>query len=125
MKALAEITVRRWFPAGSQLTEPRKESVEDMVESTTVEGFAIGANALMGYDLYESSLEECKVKTLLVAGSLDGGGNVSKGLQALRDGWSDKGGHVSFEEIENAGHLPMVDATGRFWEVLETFLRGV
>ncbi|KAF9042776.1 alpha/beta-hydrolase [Hymenopellis radicata] len=120
MKGLADITAPRWFPDGSPLTKPRREAVDAMIESTSIEGFAIGANALMGYDLYEDGLEACTVRTLLVAGELDGGGNVAKGLRALKERWT--AGNVDFVAIPGAGHLPMVDATDKFWEVLKGFL---
>ncbi|KIY72300.1 alpha/beta-hydrolase [Cylindrobasidium torrendii FP15055 ss-10] len=125
MKGLAEITVPRWFPEGSGIIAPRREAVDEMVEATTIDGFALGANALMGYDLYEDGLENCKVKTLLIAGSLDGGGNVPKGMKALQERWSRKGGDVQFAEVANAGHLPMIDATEEYWSILQPFLASV
>ncbi|KAF8874383.1 Alpha/Beta hydrolase protein [Mucidula mucida] len=120
MHGLADITAPRWFPDGSPLTKPRREAVDAMIENTSIEGFAIGANALMEYDLYEDGLEACQVRTLLVAGELDGGGNVAMGLRALKERWS--AGKVDFQAVSRSGHLPMIDATEKFWEVLRGFL---
>ncbi|KAG5637250.1 hypothetical protein H0H81_005248 [Sphagnurus paluster] len=137
MGHLAGVTVPRWFPAGSKCATERAERhswVAQMVERTPVAGFVAGAGALAEYDvsqadengkeLYNSTIE----RVLLVAGSLDGGGNVGKGLQRLRDEWnavrvaSGQVAPVEYLEITGAGHLPMVDETERFAEALRGFL---
>jgi pimeloyl-ACP methyl ester carboxylesterase len=66
---------------------------------------------------------------LLVAGSLDGNGKVGSGLKRLSEEWdavrstNSKLKPLEYIEIEGAGHLPMVDETERFAEVLCTFLK--
>ncbi|KAG7450860.1 alpha/beta-hydrolase [Guyanagaster necrorhizus] len=125
MKELAYITVPRWFPTGSSITDPRRQAIEEMIEATDLDGFALGASALMEYDLYVDRLDDCKIKTLLVAGDLDGGGNVGKGLKALRERWAGKGGDIAYQEIPQGGHLPMIDNTERYWEVLSIFLGNI
>lgn len=151
MGELANVTTARWFPEGSKCypgtvdaglnlatagARPgRIETVLGMVNDTSVDGFALGAGALMEYDLIDPSsigrgekgLLESQVKTLLVAGSLDGGGKVAQGMQGLLGKWKERtsAADVSFELIEGAGHLPMVDETEKFWEVLGRFLRSV
>lgn len=67
-------------------------------------------------------------RVLLLAGSLDGGGNIGKGLQHLRDEWNTvrrqgrNAKPVEYVEIMFAGHLPMIDEAERFAEVLRSFL---
>ncbi|KAK0232728.1 beta-ketoadipate enol-lactone hydrolase [Armillaria fumosa] len=125
MKELANITVPRWFPEGSAIIYPRRQAIEEMIEGTDLDGFALGASALMEYDLYADGLDDCKVKTMLVAGDLDGGGNVGKGLKALKERWAKKGGDIAYQEIPQTGHLPMIDNTSRYWEVLSAFFGSV
>ncbi|KAF8960696.1 Alpha/Beta hydrolase protein [Flammula alnicola] len=151
MANLAKATVPRWFPPGSQcstgVAEGEKQArwVEEMVERTDVAGFVHGAKALGDYDvfhlstdigvpaqerggLFNSSIE----RVLLLAGSLDGGGKVAKGLQDLCTNWNDhlkRGGNtdksttdaptrVQFVEIDSAGHLPMIDSPVTFGKYL-------
>ena len=74
--------------------------------------------------LFESHVEH----VLLVVGSLDGNGVVASGMKRLAEAWNAKRGMrqpVSFVEIQGAGHLPMVDETERFAEVLTRFLSRV
>ena len=61
--------------------------------------------------------------TLLVAGSLDGGGKVGEGMANLQRDWTEKGGNVDFKLIDGAGHLPMVDKTEEWWTIVGDFLR--
>ncbi|KAF5386859.1 hypothetical protein D9615_002127 [Tricholomella constricta] len=158
MGHLAGVTVPRWFPNRSKCENEETERGErhawlkKMVESTPVGGFVAGAEALSDYELYQSKRqifsqleraddlrlsEDEKSQELftspiervfLVAGSLDGGGNVGKTLQRLRDEWNTVRGKneqakpVEYVEIESAGHLPMIDETERFAEVLRKLL---
>ncbi|KAK0440400.1 beta-ketoadipate enol-lactone hydrolase [Desarmillaria tabescens] len=106
MKELANITVPRWFPSGSAIIHPRRQAVEEMIEGTDLDGFALGAGALMEYDLYADGLDDCKVKTLLVAGDLDGGGNVGKGLKALKERWAEKGVTLHIKKFHKQDIFP-------------------
>ncbi|KAL1746264.1 beta-ketoadipate enol-lactone hydrolase [Schizophyllum fasciatum] len=148
MAALADVTVPRWFSSGSPCfpgdasghppgpRAARATWVADMVRATSIPGFALGASALQNYDLFPASpsnagqaLLQSRLPVLLVAGSLDGGGKVGAGMRALRDQWNEarggEGVQVQYEEIEGAGHLPMIDQTERFWEVLDRYLRSI
>lgn len=74
--------------------------------------------------LFESPIEY----VLLVAGSLDGNGAVGNGMRNLAKAWNAEratGRPVQFVEIPGGGHLPMVDETERFAEVLIRFLGGL
>ena len=153
MGRLAKITVPRWFPAGSILNsgerggDKRAKWVEAMIESTDVDGFAHGAKALSDYDLiaplesgantpglFDSDIS----RVLLLAGSLDGGGKVAKGLQDLRTKWNARREEnraaegysgiiqpVDYLEIANSGHLPMIDSPEAFCENLGRWLANV
>lgn len=74
--------------------------------------------------LFTSSIE----RVLLIAGSLDGGGNIGKGLQRLREEWNTVRcqnadvSPVEYVEIPSAGHLPMIDEAECFGEELSSFL---
>ncbi|KAL0958766.1 hypothetical protein HGRIS_014099 [Hohenbuehelia grisea] len=147
MKILAEQTAARWFPIpddwpiqrhadGSMDVRVLKKErgralARTMIERTSVEGFEAGARALQDYDLLSDGLLSCRVPTLLVAGSLDAGGKISKGMSALAQNWNSQlsgssgaGGGVKFVELEDAGHLPMLDETERFWTAIEPFLNA-
>ncbi|KAG6864299.1 hypothetical protein C0991_010749 [Blastosporella zonata] len=140
MGKLAEATVPRWFPKPSKCAEAAAERgeryrwVAEMVEKTPVGGFAAGAGALSDYDLYQADEKSQKLfaspieRVLLLAGSLDGGGNIGKGLQRLRDEWNAvRGGNtqaklVEYVEIPSAGHLPMIDEAEHFADALRNFV---
>lgn len=137
--ALAAVTADRWFPAPSQCGTggargARTETIKRMIEATSIPGFELGAGALMAYDLIKPHTEggvgllgANEVKTLLVAGALDGGGKVSAGMKGLRDQWNaaTPAAQVEYVEIPGAGHLPMVDETEEFWEVVGAFLNRI
>jgi len=109
--------------------------VKRMIEATTIPGFELGAGALMAYDLIKPAGEGGvdllntggQVKTLLVAGELDGGGKVGAGMKALCGNWNEAtpAANIAYAEIPSAGHLPMVDETEKFWEVVGAFLSTV
>ncbi|KAJ6593790.1 Alpha/Beta hydrolase protein [Mycena capillaripes] len=140
MPALAAVTADRWFPAPSKCGTggargARTDAVKRMIEATSIPGFELGAGALMAYDLLKPLAEDGvdllntggQVKTLLVAGELDGGGKVAAGMKALRDQWNatTSSAKVDYVEIPSAGHLPMVDETEKFWEVVGAFLNNI
>jgi pimeloyl-ACP methyl ester carboxylesterase len=65
---------------------------------------------------------------LLIAGSLDGNGAVGNGMRRLAEEWNHKrsvGQPVCFLGIPGAGHLPMIDETEKFAEILSGFLSGL
>jgi len=145
MKKLASVTVPRWFPPGSSChpgSSPSEQKnvhsawVDQMVSQTDVNGFMHGARALGDYDVLKleppeggraSSLFETRVeKVLLLAGKLDGGGKVGLGMQGLRTRWKEaKDTPVSYAEIDESGHLPMIDSPLRFSEVVSGFISSL
>lgn len=125
MEPLADATVPRWFPSGcaSDLNEHgrRERFVRDMITSTEVEGFAKGAAALQGYDLLPGLADKLAgKKVLLVAGERDGA--LPRVLRELKETLGKDGAEVGFEEITGCGHLPMVDGTRAWLDVVEKFL---
>jgi len=139
MAALATVTADRWFPVPSKCGQggergARTAFVKKMIEATSIPGFELGAGALMSYDLTKPLANGGvdllntggQVKTLLVAGALDGGGKVGAGMQKLCDQLNAAAAaQVEYVEIPNAGHLPMVDETETFWEQVGAFLDSV
>ncbi|KAJ4465346.1 Alpha/Beta hydrolase protein [Lentinula lateritia] len=147
MRKLAAITVPRWFPAPSRCSteisiygrRPRSEALQAQIVTTSLDGFIVGASALQDYDLLAGTgmnrslldvTSPADPKVLLIAGSLDGGGKVSSGMGKLRDAWNAKripagGGSVKLEVIEGAGHLPMVDETEKWWDIVGKWLAGI
>lgn len=121
---------------------PRITSVISQVTSTPLEsGFVLGAGALKDYNLIDGvgmsrglldvgkNGAEGDPKVLLVAGSLDGGGKVALGMGKLRDSWNATraggGDPVHLEVIPGAGHVPMVDSTEKWWDVVGPWLEKV
>ncbi|GAA6007520.1 uncharacterized protein JCM10292_003913 [Rhodotorula paludigena] len=125
MVPLADVTVPRWFPSGAasefNAGGRRQFFIHDMVASTPIEGFAAGAAALQGYDVYPGLADKLKEKkVLLVAGERDGA--LPGVLRGLQEKLSADGVDAKFESITGAGHLPMVDAAGPWLDVVESFL---
>ncbi|GAA5993767.1 hypothetical protein JCM5350_000231 [Sporobolomyces pararoseus] len=127
MEGLADATIPRWFPSG-QASEfnrgGRKEFfVRDMITTTPVEGFAMGAAALQGYDVLPGLSEKLKgKKVLFIAGERDGAlPGVLKGLKETleKEGVED----VAFEQVTGCGHLPMVDGAQAWLDIVEKFLK--
>jgi pimeloyl-ACP methyl ester carboxylesterase len=123
MSALADVTAGRWFPAGISKAQ-RMVDVKEMIANTSMDGFALGAGALQDYDLIKEGLLDSKTKTLLIAGSKDGDGKVAQGMTNLAAQWTEKGGFVRMEVIQDSGHLPMIDNSEAFWLAIEPFLQG-
>lgn len=123
MTPLADVTVPRWFPAGSEfVVGGRREAfVHDMITSTDVEGFAMGAAALQGYDILPGLAEKLKgKKVMLIAGERDGG--LPGVLKTLKETLEKDGVDARFECIPGAGHLPMLDGAQAWLDVVEKFL---
>jgi pimeloyl-ACP methyl ester carboxylesterase len=122
MKALAEATVARWFPAGSEWVEGRHDGiVRRMIADTPLEGFVAGARALQDYDLTPrlSSALEGK-RALLLAGDRDG--TLPQALGGLAAELKGQGRDVEFATVPGSGHLPMLDGLRVWLEIVEAFL---
>ena len=106
MSALADATLPRWFPGGSQLISGAQENlVRPMIENTKLEGFIAGARALQGYDLSGGISQALEGKhALFIAGQKDGA--LPEGMKKLADQLKSEGRDASYFEVPNAGHLP-------------------
>ncbi|GAA6047557.1 hypothetical protein JCM3770_005807 [Rhodotorula araucariae] len=125
MVPLADVTVPRWFPQGatSEFNAGGRRAffIHDMVASTPIEGFAAGAAALQGYDIFPGLGDKLQdKKVLLVAGERDGA--LPGVLKSLSEKLAAEGVDSRFEQITGAGHLPMVDAAESWLDVVEKFL---
>ncbi|KAJ3562986.1 hypothetical protein NP233_g9236 [Leucocoprinus birnbaumii] len=137
MKRLADATVPRWFPPGSQISpqecqgNKRAAWVSSLITSTPVSGFEAGARALGSYDVLELGVMESSVpNVLLLAGSLDGGGKVGASLKQFGEEWNEKRkvqgrSEIEFVSVEGSGHLPMIDEPEKFWEAVNAFLSRI
>jgi pimeloyl-ACP methyl ester carboxylesterase len=118
MGALADITVPRWFPIGSEFREGgrRETFVHEMISNTSVEGFASSAASLQGYDVLPNLATSIKgKKVLLMVGERDGVLPVTMKKLSQDIG-------AEFEVVLGAGHLPMVDQPAAFLDIVEKFL---
>lgn len=126
MESLAEMTIARWFPPGSQLVKGAQEHLlRPMVQITKLEGFIAGARALQGYDLSGGISQALEgKKALLIAGEKDG--KLPEGLKKLAGELKDAGRDADFFEVPNAGHLPVFVENGltEWLERVEAFLKS-
>ncbi|KAF2139209.1 uncharacterized protein K452DRAFT_289756 [Aplosporella prunicola CBS 121167] len=104
---LAELTVKRWF-AGTSWdggdTERRCREVQVAVERNSLAGFRAVVQALFKYDLWDE-MKSANAQGTFLAGKEDG--KVPVGMRGMAEGYA--GGKGTFFEIEDAGHLPMVE----------------
>lgn len=123
MTPLADVTVPRWFPNGGEFTKGgrREHFVHEMITSTKVEGFAVGAAALQGYDVRPGLGVKLKgKKVLFVAGEKDGA--LPGVLKGLKEELEKEGVQAQFESVKGAGHLPMLDGAMEWLDVVDKFL---
>jgi pimeloyl-ACP methyl ester carboxylesterase len=129
MGRLAGMTVARWFPSGSSChpgsgrDSGRVEWMERMIVGTSRRGFVHGAKALGCYDVYanggKQAIERGVDQVLLIAGELDGGGRVGRGMQKMQAEWE---GRAEYVQVEGSGHLPMIDCPDVFCDLVLSFL---
>ncbi len=127
MRGLAKVTVARWFEEGKSAADVSvRRKITGLIEATQVEGFVAGARALQSYDLLADGLvgksKEQDLDTLLVAGAHDG--VIPKALRTLAENMQKDGAKARFEEVADAGHLPMCDNPEAFLEKILPFLEG-
>jgi pimeloyl-ACP methyl ester carboxylesterase len=117
---LAEITVRRWFVKESYdggAVEKTCNEVKEMVKTNSLEGFRKSVVALFEYDL-KREMKASQVKAMFLVGSGDG---VLPGtMKEMAGAYGSSGAEYTI--IEGAGHLPMVEKSEKFAEVVTKFL---
>ena len=113
---LADQTVKRWFTRASiQSPTEATSAVRNMILSASMHGFVGCVNALCDYDLTED-VEHIQAPGLCVVGKDDG---VLPGAMAA---FTKTIPHASLVEIEEAGHLPMVEQPQDFVAAVADFL---
>lgn len=104
---LADETVKRWFVDESfdkGEIESRIEDVKRGVATNSLEGFKKVVRALHAYDVADE-MKASKVPGAFLAGAGDGA--VPKGMRKMAETYG--GGKGVYFEVEQAGHLPMVE----------------
>ncbi|KFX93322.1 hypothetical protein O988_06875 [Pseudogymnoascus sp. VKM F-3808] len=109
---LAEITTQRWFVPENHTSDAFK-SVKQMVASNSLVGFEKSVQALYDYDM-SALLEKNTVRAAFFVGSKDGALPTSMKNLAASVG--------EFVEIDDSGHLPMVEKPTQFAEAVSKFL---
>lgn len=118
---LAELTVRRWFANesydGAEL-EKEIQKVKHMVQENSLQGFKRSVQALWEYDL-RGEMKAYQRKGAFVVGGADG---VLPGTMKEMAAGLGKGAECHV--IDGAGHLPMVERSEEFAQVVMDFLRA-
>ena len=116
MTSLVEPTIRRWFTSKFvDSGNARLERVRQMIRDTPLEGFKRCARALQSYDL-RSKASNIKLPTLLIAGEEDG--LIPQVMKEMHLGIEGS----QYAEIQNAGHLPNIEAPEVFNRTVMDFL---
>ncbi|KAK0614846.1 Alpha/Beta hydrolase protein [Bombardia bombarda] len=117
---LAGLTVERWFHPHT-MTEKKDvaEWMTKMVGENSVQGFRYSCQALWDYNMREE-MKACKVPGLLVVGDGDGKGALVKAMEGFKANVGQEGAELKI--VEKAGHLPMCESPGGFWEATKAFL---
>jgi hypothetical protein len=94
----------RLFPSVSPILSFARNTIEDMVENTSVRGLVEGARALVGYNLLSAAhggasrldvkgrpslFESENEEVLLLFGDLDGNGKVAQSSENLKKSWDE------------------------------------
>ncbi len=115
--AVADSTLLRWFPEEFRhANAPLVDGFTNMIARTSAAGYA-GVSAALGAEDLRQRLPELRLPTLVVGGSEDLSTPppvVTELARALPNG--------RLEIIDDAGHLPMVDAPERFAALLTEYL---
>lgn len=115
--SLADSTLLRWFPEGFRdANAPLIQGYTNMIARTSPRGYA-GVCAALGAEDLRERLPQLHPPTLVVGGSEDLSTPppvVTELARALPNG--------RLEIIDDAGHLPMVDAPERFAALLTEYL---
>ncbi|KAH6980634.1 3-oxoadipate enol-lactonase [Ilyonectria sp. MPI-CAGE-AT-0026] len=119
IRRLAAETVTRWFHPSSSKNESLVTWMTDMAADNSVDGFKYSCAALWDYDL-TSQLASIRGPTLLVAGSHDANGAVSKAMHGFKNHFTEKG--AKLQVVDGTSHLPMCENPQAFWEAVRDFL---
>ncbi|MGC9368323.1 MAG: 3-oxoadipate enol-lactonase [Paracoccaceae bacterium] len=118
IEVLAEPILERWFAPAFRETD-ELEAWRNMLVRTPKAGYLGCCHALAGADLTERT-RALRQPLLAIAGS-DDGASPPEVVRAT----ADLVAGARFEEIAGAGHLPCVEAPGRYAEILNAFIEEV
>ena len=116
MSVLAKQTIERWFTPESRDTLEWKRTTS-MIAAASVDGLESSAQVLYDYDETDN-MKSIKLPGLYVVGKGDG-----KLPDIMRKFVTSSAPTAKLEEIESAGHLPMVENFSAFVESIESFLQ--
>ena len=108
--SLVESTCERWLGA-NYVSHPAYGLIAQMIQDTSTEGFAGGAQAIQKLDFLRDA-GKVIAPTLLIVGQNDAG--MLQPMHVLHE--AIKGARL--ETIANAGHLPQFDDVNKFNELL-------
>ena len=116
MDALVEITLEKWFARSDPpVTGVLRDRIVAMIRHTSSAGFAGYARGTRRYD-FTTDIGSLPMPVLLVAGTMDG--DVLQEFQAIAGRYPE----IRCEPVPGAGHLPNVEAPGRYNALLNEFL---
>jgi 3-oxoadipate enol-lactonase len=117
--AYVDDTLTRWFPATfSNKNEKRLAEFGRMMKQTSIEGLAVGVNALQNFD-HDELLSEINVPVLTMAGEFDGA------MPTIMEKMASRIPGAQYATIADAGHIPNVANPIAFNTQLSSFLRAI
>ena len=117
MEALGKQSVERWFTPRSRDSPEWKKAIS-MVAAASPEGMERSAKMLYGFDETEN-MRGIRLPGLYVAGTQDRGGYTG----ILKEYVTANATNAEYREVEDSGHLPMIENVGGFVDCIEGFLR--
>ena len=117
MEALGEQSVERWFTPKSR-DSPEWNKAISMVAAASAQGMKSSVNVLQGYDETEN-LKNIRLPGLYVVGAKDG-----RCTGVMKDFVAANANNAEFREVEDAGHLPMIENVDGFVECVKEFLKA-
>lgn len=117
MEALGRKSVERWFTPKSRDSLEWNKAIS-MVAAASAEGMENSAKVLYGYDETEN-MRGIRLPGLYVVGAEDG-----RCTRVMKDFVAAIATNAEFREVEDSGHLPMVENAEGFVDCIEGFLRA-
>ena len=117
MEALGKQSVERWFTPKSR-DSPEWNKAISMVAAASPKGMESSAKVLYGYDETEN-MRGIRLPGLYVAGAQDG-----RCTGVMKEFVAANATNAEFREVEDSGHLPMIENVDGFVDCVEGFLRA-
>lgn len=116
MEALGKQSVERWFTPRSR-DSPEWNKAISMVAAASPEGMECSSKVLYGFDETEN-MKRIRLPGLYVAGAQDG-----RCTGIMKEFVAANATNAEFREVEDSGHLPMIENVGGFVDCIEGFLK--